>query len=1138
MNQYRLMTFHRLSSLLTLCCLCFVASTGIGSAQNSAPLRFQLPAVNAGSVHVPAHEYVLDRVSPEHYLKNVILVKTKSSQHPDASSLSFQSTAWEQTLSPLAVTSIRAPFSTQQSGNAIQQVDPIGLERIFELHYALDIDAYDACALIAQNPDVEYAVPVFRRTFFGTPNDAQFSSQYAMAKIKASQAWDISTGSSTVVIADVDSGVDFEHEDLAANQWLNPGEIGTDSQGRDKRTNGVDDDKDGYIDDYRGWDFVGSITTVQAMQGTLKPDNDPKVRNANMDAELNHGTMTTGCAAAVTNNSKGVAGVGYNCKYLAIKCGSDQFGNAVLAGYEGIRYAAMLGAKVINCSWGGAGSSQAEQDVINFAVSKGALVVVAAGNNNLNLADSLQYPANFDNVLTVGATDANDKKAGFSNYGQRVDVWAPGVGILSTQSPNKYGAMDGTSFSCPIVAGLAGLIISKHPDWTPKMVAEQIRSTCDNVITTNQSQRPLYYGRVNAYRALSENADLNTGTTPGLELTNMSFNGKASVDATSGVATTFTIRNYLGRADNAVITITPATNVVKLSKTTFNVTRINATDTVQLNCTLSTVDPTYFRTDSVTCQVVMTSGTYTRYQSIVIPISISTPNSYSKYASTPALTFTGAYAKSPVTFWAVGKSTSGRKMVMHGTAIDSSLTDDLSCITGLSTSSALVGSAQAKVYKTTNSGSLWTNVSVASITAKPLNINMTDASNGVMLGNPTGGKWNVGITSDGGATWTTSKVIGSAQNGETTQYSAICWLNDYCWIGTSTGRVLYSFDHGATWQISTLSGAGNLTQLCFSSKLVGYAISRPTGVVTEAATMYITIDGGVNWAPSGYVFPASGFHPVYAYAPPNSTQCAIVGSLSQVVVTTDTARSFKPLISEDGLTATSGFGYANTTTATLYIIGKTIGKLSFPIVNASGQGVLNVQSTLNFDSVDVGSNQTKSLALQNTGTASLTVNTYALSAGANTTDNDFTLSGSVSQINSGSSSSLFVQFAPQAVGLRSATLSITSTVGNKSVAISGIGRGVSNAVNDNALSASDYLHAYPQPATSHSIVEATVGSGEMIDLNLVDVQGRVVRRIFNGVSPDGYFRAELPTDDLASGLYVCVLRSSHETRRCMIVVQH
>jgi subtilisin family serine protease len=225
---------------------------------------------------------------------------------------------------------------------------------------------------------VEYAEPSYIRHTSGyTPNDPSYASMYSLAKINASAAWDITKGDSAVVIGIVDSGVDYTHEDLAGNIWTNPGETGLDGSSNDKRTNGIDDDANGFVDDWRGWDFVGGPVPVSA----FAPDNDPHPLNGNP-----HGTHTAGTASAVTDNGKGVASIGFNCSIMITKHGVDVPGsNANYVGEEGILYCINNGADIVSCSWGGTNNSQYEQDIIRYGLSKNVIVVAAAGNGGADI---------------------------------------------------------------------------------------------------------------------------------------------------------------------------------------------------------------------------------------------------------------------------------------------------------------------------------------------------------------------------------------------------------------------------------------------------------------------------------------------------------------------------------------------------------------------------------------------------------------------------------------------------------------------------------------------------------------------------------------------------------------------------------
>ncbi len=242
------------------------------------------------------------------------------------------------------------------------------LDNVYRLKLSSPYDPIYVASKLSKNSEIEWAEPLYLRKVDFTPNDPKLSSQYGLTKVQAEAAWDLSKGNSNIIIAIVDSGVDWTHEDLAANIWQN-----------DDPINGIDDDQNGFIDDIRGWDFGG-------LNGT--PDNNP------IEDSPTHGTHVAGIAAASTNNGVGIAGLGYNLTIMPVKTSRNDLGDDVIAyGYEGIIYAADNGADIINCSWGGFGYSNAEQEAIDYAVSKGCVMVCAAGNEGLN---EVIYPAAYD----------------------------------------------------------------------------------------------------------------------------------------------------------------------------------------------------------------------------------------------------------------------------------------------------------------------------------------------------------------------------------------------------------------------------------------------------------------------------------------------------------------------------------------------------------------------------------------------------------------------------------------------------------------------------------------------------------------------------------------------------------------------
>lgn len=349
-------------------------------------------------------------------------------------------------------------------------------------------------ATLNASPSVQYAEPNYIWSIDQVvPNDPQYPSQYhlnnsgqgggrAGADIRAQQAWTLQTGT-RVVIAVIDTGVNYNHPDLQNNIWSNPGEIAG---------NGVDDDRNGFVDDTRGWDFANN-------------DNNPIDDNR-------HGTHVAGIIAAQGNNATGVSGVNWSAQIMPLKfmtaTGSGTSANAIRA----INYAVAKGAKISNNSWGGGAFSQALQDAITAAEQAGHLFVAAAGNSASNNDTTPSYPASYANanIISVASTTNTDGLSTFSNFGARtVDLGAPGQGILSTVLGTTTATLSGTSMASPVVAGVAGLLLASNGSLSLTALRNGILSSVDPVPAL--SGRTVTGGRVNAFRALQA---IGAGTAP------------------------------------------------------------------------------------------------------------------------------------------------------------------------------------------------------------------------------------------------------------------------------------------------------------------------------------------------------------------------------------------------------------------------------------------------------------------------------------------------------------------------------------------------------------------------------------------------------------------------------------------------
>jgi subtilisin family serine protease/Ca2+-binding RTX toxin-like protein len=440
------------------------------------------------------------------------------------------------------------------------------------------------------------------------PNDPSFTQLWGLnntgqsggtvdADIDAPEAWDIQTGNPNLVVGVIDTGVDYNHQDLVGNIWTNPGEIAAD---------GIDNDGNGYIDDVRGWDFAYN-------------DNNP------MDV-YGHGTHVSGTIAGKGNNGIGVTGVAWNAQIMPLKflddSGSGSTSNAILA----ISYATAKGVKITNNSWGGGNFSQALYDAINAAGQLGALFIAAAGNDANDNDANPSYPASYNlaNIVSVAATNRNDQLVTLANTGgwwgssyglTSVDLGAPGSDIYSTTPGNTYSTYSGTSMATPHVSGAAALLWSQNPTWTAQQVKTALMNTGDSLASL--AGKTVSGKRLNVYNALA--ASNLPSVTVSVSPTSV------QEDGTTNLVYTFTRTNLNlsspltvnfgidGTANAAPVGSDPTDyNVLTNSGVTFNPTTKLGTVTFAANATTATVvvDPITdtVQEDNETVNLTINSG--------------------------------------------------------------------------------------------------------------------------------------------------------------------------------------------------------------------------------------------------------------------------------------------------------------------------------------------------------------------------------------------------------------------------------------------------------------------------------------------------------------------------------------------------
>jgi serine protease len=564
---------------------------------NSAQRKFKLP----------------EGVKKQDYLANTIIVKIDASKRADCSRSAIAIPALAESFGKLGIESLQAKFPNHTPPPAQKNLEGralTDLSLIYEVKYSSSASIEEAINELLKSPDVIYAEPHYIYKLDYTPNDPDTtgSKNYYLEITKTYQAWDVTKGDTSVVIGIVDSGSDLDHPDLAANMQKNYADP----------VNGIDDDADGYIDNFIGWDLAGADFNI------IVGDNDANAKGNNN----NHGSHVSGDASAVTDNGTGVSGVGFKCRLLPVKCSADNDTRGpggtgfVLTGYEGIVYAADHGADVINCSWGGAGGGSFGQEAINYATDQGSLVVAAAGNDAQDVG---HFPSAYKNVLSVASTTSADKRSNFSNYGYSIDVCSPGSGIYSTLYNNSYASLDGTSMASPVAAGAAALVKSVYPSYNALQVGEKLRVTCDDIYTLNPGnflKDKLGKGRINVLRAVTESS-------PSVRVLETALldhhNGSMLIDDTITMSNIF--MNYLDPTANLTITLTTTSTAVSIINGTINqgvLTTLNPAAGV--NPFTFKVLPAAPENAKVSFKVTFDDGTYKDFQYITLEVNLSSLN--------------------------------------------------------------------------------------------------------------------------------------------------------------------------------------------------------------------------------------------------------------------------------------------------------------------------------------------------------------------------------------------------------------------------------------------------------------------------------------------------------------------------------
>jgi serine protease len=401
-------------------------------------------------------------------LPQTIILKIKKELRPNCLSSKIEIQAFNRILNEIDPVYLRKMFPNKKAEKKEGNMD---LSLIYELKYTNSLLVNDVIRKIKKLKIAVYVEPYYLPQLTYSPSDTLIKNQGYLDLMQAENAWDITKGDTSIIIGITDTGWDPTHPDLIDNVKINYNDP----------VNGIDDDGDGYIDNYMGWDLG-------------MDDNDALWESSG------HGVNVTGIAAATTDNVTGIPGIGFKTKFLPIKI-SNSVGILNKA-YQGIVYAADHGCFVINCSWGSYVPSQFGQDIIDYAtINKGCLVVGAAGNDD---GEGVFYPSNYNGVLSVASTDSADVKADFSNYGYYIDISSPGKTWWTTGPNGGYTTNGGTSMSAPAVSGGAALIKAQFPNYNNYQIAALIQATADDLNAINPTYNgQLGSGRINLFNGVS-----------------------------------------------------------------------------------------------------------------------------------------------------------------------------------------------------------------------------------------------------------------------------------------------------------------------------------------------------------------------------------------------------------------------------------------------------------------------------------------------------------------------------------------------------------------------------------------------------------------------------------------------------------
>ncbi len=969
------------------------------------------------------------------YIENQFYVKTKFNMSESELEKELYQSLYANGIRNIEFSNVESPFKKYFPSELLSN-SKYNLDYIFRVTYMGDTEVFEICKLLSSNLNYEYIVPAINYKLLDSkPNDSRINSQWYMDSIKIFQSWDKTKGTKSIIIGIVDSGTDLNHEDLKSQVWTNPNEIPSD---------GIDNDGNGFIDDVNGWDFVGNINLTDAILGNFKPDNNPVPILISND----HGTHVAGTAAATTNNNLGIASTGYDVRFISTKNALDDLNKSrlVYRPFEAMMYLASMGAKVINCSWASSYYDPLAWDVVNELLDNNVSIVASAGNEDFWTDFYQYYPATIPGVISVGSVNNQGTRSYFSNYGVRVNCFAPGEAILSTVNDNRYSSKNGTSMSSPVVSGFITNLVNRFPNYDNKQIFHQIRST----LTKFDNQTPLLSGKLNCLSAINYNYAGTGLNIPGIEISSIEIDGNSSINNFGNTRIKLNIINYLSNAQNVIITLSPQDDYFTFSESKINLTVLNSEQNVAKEIDFILRDNCPWFEGEATVFVKIESGNYINYQLIDIPIILKSNNKHilaSNFPESDNFRWYESAVGGDFHHAVVGYDLNSKRGIIHQfstfTGVLSPTKDTVTCIDFFDDLNYIVGSngVDGKTEIFSYFGTISKDISQYLSSIKDLSFK--DKDNGYIIGIDANSSLPAVLyTNNGGNSFIKTNIPGITNLDKfSTNISKRENLN--LW-GTVNGRIIYTPDGGKSANLINTK-LGNYIMMVEAISIDTFFVFSYNS--NSGFKLHKTLNKGITFidiTPNEIDLTKA----VKIFIPDGSNHLYIVMKDTRIYKTVDMGNNWLMELNKqyklDGFSHATLFSKSGR--ARLWMSGFDIRYLDFEYLPQNVVYDLKIagKQNLDFDTLKIFDSYEETIFLKNNGNYKATIESQEFSSGE-----VFSLSLPFKTIISpGELASADLKFAPEKVGLFYDTLTIKTTEGNQIIkfVMQGVGDDPSNMV--------------------------------------------------------------------------------------------